>query len=59
MLAQDGSTFENMFSLPPPAQVTNDDLVIKGEGDSDDRPIHLQGDSIDEFRDLLWSLYAM
>ena len=29
------------------------------EGESDDNPIHLQGDTADEFRALLWSLYAL
>ena len=66
ILAQDGSTFENMFFLSsaharPPGPITNEEeLVIEiGEGDSDEQPIHLHGDSVDQFRDLLWCLYAL
>jgi len=58
--------FENMFSLNAQrAQVSgstttnSEGLVTKEEGDSDETPIYLQGDSVDEFRDLLWSLYAL
>lgn len=29
------------------------------EGDSDDNPIRLQGDTAEEFRALLWALYAL
>lgn len=29
------------------------------EGDKDDNPIILHGDTPDEFRALLWSLYAL
>jgi hypothetical protein len=29
------------------------------EGESDDNPIRLQGDTADEFRSLLWALYAL
>ena len=29
------------------------------EGESDDNPIRLQGDTADEFRALLWALYAL
>lgn len=33
--------------------------VTLAEGESDDNPIRLQGDTADEFRALLWSLYAL
>ena len=29
------------------------------EGVTDENPIRLHGDTVDEFRDLLWSLYAL
>ena len=42
------------------------DLEFKGigkavpvDGSSDQHPIHLQGDTVDEFRALLWSFYAL
>ena len=34
-------------------------VTLAMEGESDDNPIHLQGDTADEFRALLWSLYAL
>lgn len=46
----------NAHVQPP---IANKELVVSGEGDSDDTPIYLHGDSADEFRDLLWSLYAL
>jgi len=52
MLSKDSSTFETMFKLPP----------CKGgvaEGRSDDHPVILQGDTPEQFRSLLWALYAM
>lgn len=56
LLARDGSAFEGMFAL--------DNVLIPGtsdgkEGDSDQHPIILHGDTPDEFRALLWSLYAL
>ncbi|KAK1229922.1 hypothetical protein PQX77_007021 [Marasmius sp. AFHP31] len=53
LLSRDGSAFEGMFSL---------DHIRSGtvsEGDSDDNPIALHGDTPEEFRALLWSLYAL
>ncbi|KIM41024.1 hypothetical protein M413DRAFT_445780 [Hebeloma cylindrosporum] len=32
---------------------------MEREGTTDENPIHLQGDAAEEFRDLLWSLYAL
>ena len=66
ILAQDGSIFEDVFSPScsdsdarsrPPTTIQG--LAVERGGDSDDTPIYLQGDSVDEFRDLLWSLYAL
>lgn len=34
-------------------------VTIATEGESDDNPIRLQGDTAEEFRALLWSLYAL
>ncbi|CAA7262790.1 unnamed protein product [Cyclocybe aegerita] len=51
VLARDGSTFENMFSL--------EEYSLVQEGCSDENPIHLQGDSVEEFQELLWCLYAL
>ncbi|TFK52304.1 hypothetical protein OE88DRAFT_1657494 [Heliocybe sulcata] len=64
-LMKDGSTFDTLFSLPseganPSPGVTAPTVggaVVEGE--SDDNPIRLQGDSADEFRALLWALYAL
>ncbi|KAK7040228.1 hypothetical protein VNI00_010034 [Paramarasmius palmivorus] len=53
LLGRDGSAFEGMFSLDHirPSEET--------EGHSDENPIMLHGDTPDEFRALLWSLYAL
>jgi hypothetical protein len=29
------------------------------EGDSDEHPIRLQGDTVEDFRALMWALYAL
>ena len=34
-------------------------MHVGPEGESDDNPIRLQGDTTDEFRALLWALYSM
>ena len=34
-------------------------MTAATEGESDENPIRLQGDTADEFRALLWSLYAL
>ncbi|KAK7460552.1 hypothetical protein VKT23_009272 [Stygiomarasmius scandens] len=54
ILSRDGSAFEGMFSL-------DDHVPLNGnkEGDSDENPIILHGDTPDEFRSLCWSLYAL
>lgn len=38
---------------------TSSSSSIGPEGESDDNPIRLQGDSAEEFRALLWALYAL
>ena len=60
IFARDGSTFENMFALDNISANRGSLSVVQGrEGLTDENPIHLQGDTPDEFRDLLWSLYAL
>ncbi|KAL0573256.1 hypothetical protein V5O48_008703 [Marasmius crinis-equi] len=54
LLSRDGSAFEDMFSL----DAIPSHSVVR-EGDSDENPIVLHGDKPEEFRALLWSLYAL
>lgn len=60
-LTKDKSTFDSMFSLDLDlrSHTGTGDSSIGPEGESDDNPIRLQGDSADEFRALLWALYAL
>ena len=51
VLSKDSSSFKTMFSLPQGGLVT--------EGQSDEKPIILAGDTPDEFRHFLWALYAL
>lgn len=51
VLSKDSSTFKAMFSLPSGEKLA--------EGMSDDNPIVLPGDTADEFRHFLWTLYAL
>lgn len=53
-----------MFSLDSDirsnSRLSNSAGMVAGpEGESDDSPIRLQGDSADEFRALLWALYSL
>ncbi|KDQ62688.1 hypothetical protein JAAARDRAFT_122179 [Jaapia argillacea MUCL 33604] len=62
-LVKDGSSFETLFSLPceAPPSSSNQTVPAVGplpEGESDDNPIHLH-DTADQFRALLWALYAL
>ncbi|OAX44325.1 hypothetical protein K503DRAFT_852740 [Rhizopogon vinicolor AM-OR11-026] len=50
ILSKDQSSFGPMFTLPQGEST---------EGLSDDNPIVLQGDSVQEFRHFLWALYAL
>ncbi|KDR83103.1 hypothetical protein GALMADRAFT_238925 [Galerina marginata CBS 339.88] len=73
ILARDGSTFENMFALDnvdrqatEPSRINqtsgrfrSGSDTFEQDGVSDENPIQMQGDTVDEFRDLLWSLYAL
>lgn len=65
MLAKDKSTFDAMFGLEAHTMVVDiddrDDINtrVQMEGETDDNPIHLHGDTVEEFRALLWSLYAL
>lgn len=51
LLAKDGSLFSSMFSLPQGESEV--------EGTSDSCPIHLTGETVSEFRNFLWVLYAL
>ncbi|KAF8555263.1 hypothetical protein OG21DRAFT_932211 [Imleria badia] len=50
-LSADSSSFSTLFTLP------QGDIAV--EGTSDDNPIVLHGDTPEEFRHFLWSLYAL
>ncbi|EGN98550.1 hypothetical protein SERLA73DRAFT_183611 [Serpula lacrymans var. lacrymans S7.3] len=63
-LTKDKSTFDSMFSLDSDlrsssGQSSSSSVTAGAEGESDDNPIRLQGDTADEFRALLWALYAL
>ena len=47
-----------MFSLPSDSS-SDSSMSVGPEGESDDNPIRLQGDTAEEFRALLWALYAL
>ncbi|KZT27464.1 hypothetical protein NEOLEDRAFT_1240395 [Neolentinus lepideus HHB14362 ss-1] len=51
MLSRDSSSFATMFDLPQGEGPI--------EGTSDDHPILLAGDTVDEFRNFLWAMYAL
>ncbi|KAG1879156.1 hypothetical protein F4604DRAFT_1891821 [Suillus subluteus] len=60
ILTKDKSTFDSMFSLDSDLRSSSSTSVTAGpEGESDDNPIRLQGDTAQEFRALLWALYAL
>ncbi|KAH9053956.1 hypothetical protein EDB83DRAFT_2393068 [Lactarius deliciosus] len=50
-LSKDSSSFGSMFSLP------RGDKPV--EGQSDDNPVVLGGDTVSQFRNFLWALYAL
>ncbi|KDR83104.1 hypothetical protein GALMADRAFT_88948 [Galerina marginata CBS 339.88] len=61
-LARDASAFENMFSLnlDRARQATSSgSMPFQQDGNNDENPIRMEGDTPDEFRALLWSLYAL
>ncbi|KAI0087776.1 hypothetical protein BDY19DRAFT_892283 [Irpex rosettiformis] len=60
-LMKDKSAFETMFQLSSETDSSRSDMSAtqSTEGDADENPIRLQGDTADEFRALLWSLYAL
>ncbi|KAI0685802.1 hypothetical protein BC835DRAFT_1289369 [Cytidiella melzeri] len=51
LLSKDSSLFSSMFELPQGDKVS--------EGSSDSCPIHLNGESVVEFKNFLWVLYAL
>ncbi|KAI9573681.1 hypothetical protein HD554DRAFT_2012970 [Boletus coccyginus] len=51
ILSADSSSFSTLFTLP------QGNITV--EGTSDDNPIVLHGDTAEEFRNFLWSLYAL
>jgi hypothetical protein len=65
MLAKDKSTFDSMFGLEAHTMSIDvddqDDNKTRAqvEGETDDIPIRLHGDTVEEFSALLWSLYAL
>jgi hypothetical protein len=65
MLAKDKSTFDGMFGLEAHTMIIDVDdqddsnTRVQMEGETDDNPIHLHGDTAEEFGALLWSLYAL
>ena len=61
VLTKDRSAFETMFQLSGETDSARSDssMTAAQEGESDDNPIRLQGDTADEFRALLWALYAL
>ncbi|CCM04931.1 uncharacterized protein FIBRA_07128 [Fibroporia radiculosa] len=60
ILMKDKSAFETMFQLTAETDSARSDCSMTApEGESDDNPIRLQGDTADEFRALLWALYAL
>ncbi|KAF8576694.1 hypothetical protein K439DRAFT_1664533 [Ramaria rubella] len=52
ILSKDSSAFETMFKLPAGCD-------IQAEGTRDDNPVVMQGDTPEQFRSLLWALYAL
>ncbi|KAI9058248.1 hypothetical protein FKP32DRAFT_1659419 [Trametes sanguinea] len=61
VLTKDKSAFETMFQLSGETDSVRSDssMSMAQEGESDANPIRLQGDTADEFRALLWALYAL
>ncbi|KAI0763568.1 hypothetical protein BD413DRAFT_616225 [Trametes elegans] len=61
VLTKDTSAFETMFQLSGETDSARSDssMTAAQEGESDDNPIRLQGDTADDFRALLWALYAL
>ncbi|KZT64283.1 hypothetical protein DAEQUDRAFT_678817 [Daedalea quercina L-15889] len=53
MLSKDSSMFSTMFALPVPS------AGDCAEGSSDQNPVYLAGDTVAEFRSLMWALYAL
>lgn len=51
--------FESMFSLVTEVDSAKPSVSVAPEGETDDNPIRLQGDTSNEFRALLWALYAL
>ncbi|KAK7681599.1 hypothetical protein QCA50_015332 [Cerrena zonata] len=60
-LTKDKSAFETMFQLSSETDSVRSDssMTVPQEGENDDNPIRLQGDTANEFRALLWALYAL
>ncbi|KAF9800643.1 hypothetical protein IEO21_10313 [Rhodonia placenta] len=60
ILMKDKSAFETMFQLTNEADSASSDSGLgTPEGDGDHNPIRLQGDTAEDFRALLWALYAL
>ncbi|OCH92656.1 hypothetical protein OBBRIDRAFT_791103 [Obba rivulosa] len=60
ILTKDKSAFETMFQLSSETDSSrSDSSMTSPEGETDENPIRLLGDTADEFRALLWALYAL
>ncbi|KAH9889764.1 hypothetical protein C8Q73DRAFT_653099 [Cubamyces lactineus] len=61
VLTKDKSAFETMFQLSGETDSARSDSSMSAaqEGECDENPIRLHGDTADEFRALLWALYAL
>lgn len=51
LLARDSSSFSILFTLP------QGDYAL--DGSSDEHPVILRGDTVEEFRSFLWAMYAL
>ena len=60
-MTKDKSAFDAMFQLSAETDSVKSDssMTVPQEGENDDNPIRLQGDTANEFRALLWALYAL
>jgi hypothetical protein len=60
VLSREGTVFDGLFTIHDHfvGDVSSAEL-LRREGESDDNPIRMEGDSSDEVKALLWSLYAL
>ena len=58
VLSRDGSAFADMFAVDKQGSVVATPSFVQ-DGQDDEHPIELQGDTVEQFRDLLWTLYSL